>query len=927
MHPAPLLGFLGALLLVARWSVKFNLPAALPADAPMELFSEARALAHARALADDIGVRVVGTAGVEAAERYVAAAARDLASRARATRPDLDVDFLVHRPTGSFRLNFLNHDIANAYTNLTNVAVRVRARAAAGKNLETRTSAVLLNAHFDTTLGSPGGADCASCVGILLEQLRVLIHPGSAPPRAPIIFLLNGGEETFMQAAHGFVAHHPWAAEAGAAINVEATGTSGPDVLFRESGGWPAELYMKHAPRPVATATVRDLVRFANLPVDTDFSVFRDPTLEHGNLPGVDLASMLDGYSYHTDRDVVSRIRAGSIQAYGENVMRATEAFAAKLEKLETEGGDMARTREGRVPTAPGQGGAFFDVFGVAGVVVGNRAEWETVAFHFAPLLVCLGDAAAGGGSQTLAYLAGSKTAAKSLFFATVIPASLSAARAVVFGRPLAWFGNPALAGILTIPPAALAGVAPYVAAAQRRRDVNAREENVFGAALVSALLAAVCGVKRAALGYLWVFWSLGLSCVIHARRFRGGGRGGSGGIFSSSVATSLFLAPASALASPVAYVTFALINEKVGISGSEPWPLGLVVGDLTMGVAAGACVALAGFGAFPLARCDRKQVRRGWRAVSAAWLVFAAVATLRPTYATATPKRLGVLHQHFERDAFRGSVRALDAELLVGAFDAVPAANALAPLTRAAILRPTTREDFASMHPVTQLLGEGVALPARAAAAPPWGDRPPALEVRLMRHVAADLENAGLAREAREAESLAASASPDGDGEPRAGDETEAFFEAFAAAADVKFASASSTRNSPSTSNATRVSVVFRTRAPAWSCVRVRGDVTAWSLSPTLPRTPPGAAAGTKRKSDPLWARHAGNGAASRVWRFWVDVPDERAAAALEVQAWSLYPGGDSAEIRDVTDGLGPEISAIAATTFRSAPTRPNVE
>jgi hypothetical protein len=156
---------------------------------------------------------------------------------------------------------------------------------------------------------------------------------------------------------------------------------------------------------------------------------------------------------------------------------------------------------------------------------------------------------------------------------------------------------------------------------------------------------------------------------------------------------------------------------------------------------------------------------------------------------------------------------------------------------------------------------------------------------------------------------------------ESRAGDETEAFFEAFAAAADAKFASASSTRNSPSTSNATRVSVVFRTRAPAWSCVRVRGDVTAWSLSPTLPAKP------VKTETAPLWARHAGNGDASVAWRFWVDVPDERAAAALEVQAWSLYPGGDSAEIRDVTDGLGPEISAIAATTFRSAPTRPNVE
>ena len=898
MHPALLLGFLAALLLVARWSVRFNLPAALPADAPMEFFSEDRALAHARALADDIGVRVVGTAGVEAAERYVVATAEELASRAQATRPDLDVEFMVHRPTGSFRLNFLNHDIANAYTNLTNVAVRVRARAAAGRKLATRKSAVLLNAHFDTTLGSPGGADCASCVGILLEQLRVLLHATSAPPRSPIIFLLNGGEETFMQAAHGFVASHPWASEAGVVINVEATGTSGPDVLFRETGGWPAELFMKHAPRPVATATVRDLVRFANLPVDTDFSVFRDPTLEHGNLPGVDLASMLDGYSYHTDRDVVSRIRAGSIQAYGENVMRATEAFAAKLEKLETEGGDVARTREGRVPTAPGQGGAFFDVFGVAGVVVGNRAEWETVAFHFAPLLVCLGDAAAGGGSQTLAYLAGSKTAAKSLFFATVIPASLSAARAVVFGRPLAWFGNPALAGILTIPPAALAGVAPYVAAASRRRDVNAREESALGAALVSASLAAVCGVKRAALGYLWVFWSLGASSVIRVARVRDARKRA-----WFSWATLAFLFPASALASPVAYVTFSLINEKVGISGSEPWPLGLVVGDLTMGVAAGACVALAGFGAFPFARCDRKTVRLVFFAVAATWGLFAAVAMLRPTYAVATPKRLGVLHQHFERDTTSPGAQeiALGAEMLVGAFDAVPAANALAPLTRAAVVRPTAREDFASMHPVNQLLGEGIVLPSRASAAPPWGDRTPALEVRLMRHAAADadVDAVGEKNATNAPESLDAEAD-----------------EAFFAAASSKGRTAS---------NATRVSVIFRTRAPAWSCARVLGDVTAWSLSPTLP----GGASGMFAKNipTPLWARHAGNGAASRTWRFWVDVPDERAAAALEVQAWSLYPGGDSAQIRDVTDGLGPEISAIAGTTFRSAPTRPKVK
>jgi hypothetical protein len=50
-------------------------------------------------------------------------------------------------------------------------------------------------------------------------------------------------------------------------LNVEATGTGGPDVLFREAGGWPAATYMRAAPHPTATATIRDLVRFANLPV------------------------------------------------------------------------------------------------------------------------------------------------------------------------------------------------------------------------------------------------------------------------------------------------------------------------------------------------------------------------------------------------------------------------------------------------------------------------------------------------------------------------------------------------------------------------------------------------------------------------------------------------------------------------------------
>jgi len=48
-----------------------------------------------------------------------------------------------------------------------------------------------------------------------------------------------------MQAAHGFVAHHPWAPSVGVVLNLEATGTAGPDVMFREGGAWPAQAYMR----------------------------------------------------------------------------------------------------------------------------------------------------------------------------------------------------------------------------------------------------------------------------------------------------------------------------------------------------------------------------------------------------------------------------------------------------------------------------------------------------------------------------------------------------------------------------------------------------------------------------------------------------------------------------------------------------------
>lgn len=44
-----------------------------------------------------------------------------------------------------------------------------------------------------------GAADCASCVGVLLEVARTLVSDPSITLPGPILFLFNGGEETIMQ--------------------------------------------------------------------------------------------------------------------------------------------------------------------------------------------------------------------------------------------------------------------------------------------------------------------------------------------------------------------------------------------------------------------------------------------------------------------------------------------------------------------------------------------------------------------------------------------------------------------------------------------------------------------------------------------------------------------------------------------------------
>ncbi|KAG5236462.1 endoplasmic reticulum metallopeptidase [Salix suchowensis] len=154
-------------------------------------------------------------------------------------------------------------------------------------------------------------------VASMLELARVTAESGWIPPR-PIIFLFNGAEELFMLGAHGFMKTHKWRDSIGASINVEASGTSGPE----------------SAVYPMAHSAVQDV--FAVIPGDTDYRIFSH---DHGNIPSLDIIFLLGGYYYHTSYDTLDKLlassyasectptRPGIMQARGDNLLSILKAF------------------------------------------------------------------------------------------------------------------------------------------------------------------------------------------------------------------------------------------------------------------------------------------------------------------------------------------------------------------------------------------------------------------------------------------------------------------------------------------------------------------------------------------------------------------------------------------------------------------------
>lgn len=263
----------------------------------------------------------------------------------------LSVD--VQRPTGSFSIDFLG-GFTSYYDRVTNVAVRLEPRGGASHFM-------LANCHFDTVANSPGASDDAVSCAVMLEVLHALANL-STPLRHGVVFLFNGAEENVLQASHGFITQHPWAKQVRAFINLEAAGVGGKEVVFQTGpeNPWLVQAYVQAAKHPFASVVGQEVFQSGVIPSDTDFRIYRD----FGNIPGIDLAFIENGYIYHTKYDTPDRILTDSIQRAGDNILAVLKHLV-----MSDELADSSKYRHGNM--------VFFDLLGL--VVVAYPARVGTI--------------------------------------------------------------------------------------------------------------------------------------------------------------------------------------------------------------------------------------------------------------------------------------------------------------------------------------------------------------------------------------------------------------------------------------------------------------------------------------------------------------------------------------------------------------------
>jgi hypothetical protein len=339
-------------------------PAPLPADAPPQAFSAARAWRHVEALARE--PRPVGSAAHGRARALLEAELRALGAEVEVQRTT-SVDARYGVPFDS--------------ASVANVVARLPGTASSG--------AVALVAHYDSVPNSPGAADDASGVAVLLETLRAL--KASGPLRNDVLLVFTDAEEGGVLGSTAFVRQHPRAREVAVVLNFDARGGEGPAQLvgLTEDSRWLVDALAEAVPHPTAASIFTEGARRTMR--GTDWAPFTE-----AGVAGLNLLSIDGTAHYHAATDGPAALSPATLQHLGEHALGLARHLGGRdlsCARRVAQGPGGAAAQASAPPCPAGaelrRGGSVF-------FVLGGRL-WAYPRGWVAPLTVLLVLAAAAG--------------------------------------------------------------------------------------------------------------------------------------------------------------------------------------------------------------------------------------------------------------------------------------------------------------------------------------------------------------------------------------------------------------------------------------------------------------------------------------------------------------------------------------------------
>ncbi len=184
--------------------------------------------------------------------------------------------------------------------------------------------AVMLMAHYDTVVGSPGAADDSTGVGAVLEAVRAIKARG--PIERDLVVLLTDAEELGLDGARIFFGGHPLRDRIGSVVNLEARGGGGRAAMFetgREAGPT-VDLFRRAAMRADGgtTATSVAVFMYEQMPNGTDFTVPKDR-----GVGGLNFAFIGRPAQYHAADSTPENLDQGALQHLGSQALEAADAL------------------------------------------------------------------------------------------------------------------------------------------------------------------------------------------------------------------------------------------------------------------------------------------------------------------------------------------------------------------------------------------------------------------------------------------------------------------------------------------------------------------------------------------------------------------------------------------------------------------------